>query len=102
LPIISKIGETKLFLQKYDFEGAGDCLFLGKHLVGGYGFRTDVRVYQEINKYLNNQIKTVHLTDPRFYHLDTCFCPLENMDYLIFPKAFKKESLDKIRKMKGK
>jgi len=91
----------KVVFTKCDFEGAGDCLFLGEHLVGGHGFRTDIRVYEEIKKYLEKETKTVRLIDPRFYHLDTCFCPLENMDYLIFPKAFEKESLGKIRKIKG-
>jgi N-dimethylarginine dimethylaminohydrolase len=28
------------------------------------------------------------LVDPRFYHLDTCFCPLSNGDVMYYPPAF--------------
>ena len=32
------------------------------------------------------------LTDERFYHLDTCFCPLEGGSLLYFPGAFDEPS----------
>jgi ornithine--oxo-acid transaminase len=38
----------------------------------------------------------LHLVDPRFYHLDTCFAPLEDGSLLYFPPAFDAESLAKI------
>jgi N-dimethylarginine dimethylaminohydrolase len=34
--------------------------------------------------------------DPRFYHLDTCFCPLRDGYLLYFPAAFDAESHAKI------
>jgi ornithine--oxo-acid transaminase len=36
------------------------------------------------------------LIDPRFYHLDTCFAPLENGSLLYYPPAFDAESLARI------
>ena len=30
----------------------------------------------------------MRLIDPRFYHLDTCFCPLEEGWLLYYPQAF--------------
>jgi ornithine--oxo-acid transaminase len=36
------------------------------------------------------------LIDPRFYHLDTCFCPLSNGDVMYFPAAFDAVSLTRI------
>jgi len=33
---------------------------------------------------------TVELVDPRFYHLDTCFCPLNDKLGMFFPGAFTK------------
>lgn len=76
------------------FEGAGDALFLSNHLVCGYGFRSDLESYSEIN--YDNKLMA-ELIDPHFYHLDTCFCPLQDGQYLIFPEAFSQESLNQIR-----
>ena len=38
----------------------------------------------------------LELTDPRFYHLDTCFCPLDGGLVMWFPEAFSAESRDKV------
>jgi len=92
----------KIIKTKLDFEGAGDALFFMNKLIGGYGFRTDFLVYKEIKEYLQCEIIEVELIDSRFYHLDTCFCPLNNKDYLIYPKAFSEESLSRIRKLGGR
>lgn len=73
------------------FEGAGDALYLGDKLIGGYGFRSDPDFYNSLTDL------TVKLVNPYFYHLDTCFCPLDNNDYMIFDGAFDSESLAKIR-----
>lgn len=87
----------KVFVPKEEFEGAGDALFLGDHLVGAYGFRTDREFYNEYVDYA----KLVRLVDPHFYHLDTCFCPLDGVDYMIWPGAFDSESLETIRSLGG-
>lgn len=78
------------------FEGAGDCLYLGGNLIGGYGFRTNKEVYDSL---VNDDVTKVKLVDPYFYHLDTCFCPLQSNDYLIWPGAFESSSLESIRKI---
>ncbi len=75
------------------FEGAGDVLKLGDHWIGGYGFRSSLDVYEHILPYAI----TVRLIDPYFYHLDTCFCPLQGEDYLIWPGAFDEDGLRDIR-----
>jgi N-dimethylarginine dimethylaminohydrolase len=38
------------------------------------------------------------LVDQRFYHLDTCFCPLEGGYVLFYPPAFDEESHTLIEK----
>ena len=78
---------------EHKFEGAGDALYLGDKLVGGFGFRTEEDVY-ELNFPADIRVK---LIDPYFYHLDTCFCPLQNGDYLIWPGAFDENGLKNIR-----
>ena len=42
------------------------------------------------------EVISLRLVDPRFYHLDTCFCPLFGGYVMYFPKAFDAESLAKI------
>ena len=37
---------------------------------------------------LGIEVLSVMLVDPRFYHLDTCFCPLENGVLIWYPPAF--------------
>lgn len=90
----------------YNFEGAGDALYLGNTLIGGYGFRSDLSFYSYIETHIkkhcpDEKLITVKLIDPYFYHLDTCFCPLENMDYMIWQGAFEQESLTTIRNLGG-
>ncbi len=70
------------------FEGAGDALFVGDHLFQGWGFRTDQAAHAEVARYLDVESTSLQLVDPRFYHLDTCFCPLDDHTALIAPDAF--------------
>ena len=58
------------------FEGAGDALFCGDTLLAGYRIRSDIRGHQEMGDLLGCRVIPLELVDPRFYHLDTCFCPL--------------------------
>jgi N-dimethylarginine dimethylaminohydrolase len=74
--------------ESYNFEGAGDALFCGETLVAGYRFRSDVRSHQWIGEKLGVEVLPLELVDPRFYHLDTCFCPLANDQALYYPGAF--------------
>jgi N-dimethylarginine dimethylaminohydrolase len=72
----------------YLFEGAGDALFCGETLFAGYRFRSDVRSHQWIGDRIGEEVLPLELIDPRFYHLDTCFCPLAPDLALYYPGAF--------------
>jgi N-dimethylarginine dimethylaminohydrolase len=69
-------------------EGAGDALFAGATLFGGYRIRSDVRSHQHIAGMIGCQTLPVELVDPRFYHLDTCFCPVAADLAIWYPAAF--------------
>jgi N-dimethylarginine dimethylaminohydrolase len=69
-------------------EGAGDALFCGPMLFGGYRIRSDVQSHQYVAKLLSCQTLPVELVDERFYHLDTCFCPFQAGAALWYPAAF--------------
>ncbi|MFO0908945.1 MAG: arginine deiminase-related protein [Isosphaeraceae bacterium] len=70
------------------FEGAGDALFCGETLFAGYRFRSDARSHQWVAEQLGVEVLPLELVDPRFYHLDTCFCPLSVNEALYYPGAF--------------
>ena len=70
------------------FEGAGDALFCGERLFAGYRIRSDAQSHQTIAELLGCQALPTELVDERFYHLDTCFCPLTADSALWFPSAF--------------
>ncbi|MFJ3046151.1 dimethylarginine dimethylaminohydrolase family protein [Herbaspirillum chlorophenolicum] len=72
------------------FEGAGDALLdrQSELLWMGYGHRTDVRAAPLIAGWLDIEVQSLQLADPRFYHLDTCFCPLEGGHVMYYPAAF--------------
>jgi N-dimethylarginine dimethylaminohydrolase len=70
------------------FEGAGDALFCGPTLFAGYRIRSDVHGHHYLGRALNRQVLPMELIDPRFYHLDTCFCPLASGEAIYYPPAF--------------
>jgi N-dimethylarginine dimethylaminohydrolase len=73
---------------RYHFEGEGDALWAGDTLVFGFRFRSDAPVHEELARRLGCEVLPVELADRRFYHLDTCFCPLDASTALWFPAAF--------------
>ncbi|MBD2776700.1 TIGR00300 family protein [Iningainema tapete] len=72
------------------FEGAGDALLdrEGRWLWAGYGFRSELDSHPYLAKWLDIEVLSLRLTDERFYHLDTCFCPLKDGYLLYYPPAF--------------
>jgi len=72
------------------FEGAGDALLdrEGRWLWSGYGFRSELDSHPYLAKWLDIEVLSLRLMDERFYHLDTCFCPLSGGYLLYYPPAF--------------
>ena len=81
------------------FEGAGDALFVGSTLFCGFGFRTDRSAHRTVGRALGVDTVSLELVDPRFYHLDTCFCPLNAQTVLFAPHAFAPSSARTIRRL---
>lgn len=82
-----------------DFEGMGDAIWHpGRYLLwGGYGYRTDRRVYERFAEKLGFPVVALELTDPDFYHLDTCLCPIDEETALYYPGAFTDEGIAAIK-----
>ena len=78
------------------FEGEGDALWAASSgetiLWAGHGFRTALESHRQLERWWGIEVRSLRLTDPRFYHLDTCFAPLSNGDLMYFPGAFDEAS----------
>lgn len=83
-------------------EGHGDLLpHPNRELVwAGHGFRSSA---QGVARFANAvraeglKVEPLRLVDPVFYHLDTCFAPLNEEAALLYPGAFAAESLAVLR-----
>jgi N-dimethylarginine dimethylaminohydrolase len=69
-------------------EGAGDALFCGDVLFAGYRQRSDATAHQWVASRLGVRCLPLELVNPRYYHLDTCFCPVAPGEAIYFPEAF--------------
>lgn len=59
-------------------EGEGDLLWTGRVLLAATGFRTDAAAHLEAQEALGVPVVSLRLTDPRYYHLDTCLMVLDD------------------------
>ncbi len=74
--------------EGFDFEGAGDALFCGETLFAGYHIRSTAAAMQWVAARIGCRVIPLQLVSDRFYHLDTCFCPLDPATALYYPPAF--------------
>jgi N-dimethylarginine dimethylaminohydrolase len=74
--------------RRVHFEGEGDALSYGQTLFFGFRFRSDAVAHEAVAQLTQRHVLPLELVDKRFYHLDTCFCPLDEMSALWYPPAF--------------
>lgn len=70
------------------FEGEGDLLPYRDWLFAGYRFRSELLAHEKVAGFLRRRVIALELTQPRFYHLDTCFFPLDDRTAFYYPAAF--------------
>lgn len=80
-------------------EGAGDAIWdIDRKLFWvGYGQRSSKASVAVIQQTFGQEVAPLELASDRFYHLDTCFCPLAGGKVLYYPPAFTSASLAAIR-----
>ncbi|MGZ6038375.1 MAG: dimethylarginine dimethylaminohydrolase family protein [Phenylobacterium sp.] len=80
-------------------EGAGDAIWDAPRALFwvGYGPRSTRSSTTAIARTFGQEIQPLELASHRFYHLDTCFCPLAGGEVLYFPDAFTPQALAAIR-----
>ncbi|MFI9455840.1 dimethylarginine dimethylaminohydrolase family protein [Amycolatopsis sp. NPDC052450] len=69
-------------------EGAGDALAFDGGLVVGYGTRSSASAYAGLRARNGWTVTALELTDPRYYHVDLGFCPLDDRTAMVLPEAF--------------
>ncbi|WP_418959812.1 dimethylarginine dimethylaminohydrolase family protein [Streptomyces tritici] len=69
----------------------GDVLRFGDVLLCGNGPRTSPRAAEHLSRVFDVPVVTVPLVDPRFYHLDMSFCPLDARRAVYAPDAWDRE-----------
>ena len=93
-------GYQETVMPKHDFEGEGDALVAGKYILAGWGFRSDRESHAELAQlYSSHKVLSLHLVDPRFYHIDTCLTVIDDSTVAFFPPAFDEESQAKIHEI---
>ena len=71
-------------------EGAGDAIWdIDRKLFWvGYGQRSSKSSVAAIQQTFGQEVAPLELASDRFYHLDTCFCPMAGGKVLYYPPAF--------------
>lgn len=106
----NEVPHFKTYYEKIDYailpppgvgllEGMGDLIPVPKKqlIFGGYGHRTDISTLRQLSDLLKCEIVPLELISDTFYHLDTCFIPLDVNTVLIAKEAFSEEGLATIQ-----
>lgn len=84
-------------------EAEGDFAWTGRLLLAGTGFRTDPVAHAEAQEVLGVPVVTLRLVDPRYYHLDTALCVLDDSPVTpavaYYPDAFSPGSQRVLRRL---
>lgn len=80
-------------------EGNGDSYFWHDKLLIGVGYRADQKTCDTISKLLDIEVLPLHIVDPKFYHLDVGFLPLNNDTAFYYPQAFSEESREVLKQL---
>ena len=80
------------------FEGMGDVQWHPERSLiwAGHGFRTSVPALEALAVFTGVPIISLRLQDERLYHLDTCFCMLDEQTVMVYPGAFDEAGLELI------
>ncbi len=96
-------GGWRLVAPTQTNEGEGDFAYLpGAHgglILAGYGFRTERAAHAEVQEVFGRPAVSLHLVDPRFYHLDTALAALDDASVAYFPGALSGSSQRVLRRL---
>lgn len=101
--------EDRDFLEKLEyvcdappffFEGEAECKWVRDNIyIGGFGQRSDTRVYAWMEQKYNMEIIRVEETDPHLYHLDCSVFPLDPQHIMLGNQVLLPADVKKIEKV---
>lgn len=83
-------GFTEIHEPSHINEGEGDFAVTSTYLLAGRGFRSSPLSHSEAQEFFGRPVIGLDLVDPRYYHLDTALCVLddETDEIMYYPGAF--------------
>ncbi len=87
--------------SKDHFLEGGECLWWRDQYLLGVGFRADKDTKKELAALLEKPVLYLELVNEFFYHLDTCFFPLNDEVAFYYPPAFSEQSQEFLKNLGG-
>ncbi|MFF1482220.1 dimethylargininase [Streptomyces sp. NPDC058301] len=83
-------GFTEIHEPSHINEGEGDFAVTATYLLAGRGFRSSPLSHAEAQEFFGRPVIGLDLVDPRYYHLDTALCVLDDAadEIMYYPGAF--------------
>ncbi|WUT64175.1 amidinotransferase [Streptomyces sp. NBC_00683] len=83
-------GFTDIHVPDHVNEGEGDFAVTSSYLLAGRGFRSSPLSHDEAQEFFGRPVIGLDLVDPRYYHLDTALCVLDDAadEIMYYPAAF--------------
>ncbi len=102
VPTILEKGNFNKYDQcPYPWEGEAELFHYKENLyIGGYGQRATKKALIWFEKEYGIEIIKLKITNPSFYHLDTCFT-IRNNKIFLYPNAFSKKTLSQLKEKVG-
>jgi N-dimethylarginine dimethylaminohydrolase len=85
-------GIDDLRIARHPCEGEGDFVLVDGGALAGTGFRTSRAAHDEFAATFRLPVTTLHLVDPRWYHLDMALVALDEQSIAYYPEAFRTDS----------
>ncbi|MEU8621947.1 dimethylargininase [Streptomyces sp. NPDC048623] len=82
--------DADLQVPEHINEGEGDFAVTASWILAGHGFRSSPLSHDEAQEFFGRPVIGLELVDPRYYHLDTALCVLDDArdEVMYFPDAF--------------
>lgn len=82
-------------------EGEGDFAVTSTYVLAGRGFRSSPLSHDEAQEFFGRPVIGLDLVDPRYYHLDTALCVLDDAadEIMYYPGAFSPGSRSVLRRL---
>lgn len=80
-------------------EGSGDALPFAGTIVAGYRSRSSAAAAEALGRLVTAPVLPVDLQDPRYYHIDLTFCPLDERRAMVVPSAWTAQDAARIAEL---